>query len=264
MIFDTHAHYDDHKFDDDRKELLSGLFENGIGRIVNVASGLPSIQSTITLAEEYPGIYAAAGVHPEELSGLDEENIGEVKKAASHEKVVAIGEIGLDYYYLGEDGKKTPKQCKEEQKYWFGKQLDIARECGLPVIIHSRDAAKDTYDLLSKYHAEEIGGVIHCFSYSAEMAQEYVKMGFYIGFGGVVTFSNAKKVKEAAASVPADRIVIETDCPYLAPVPNRGKRNSSANLPYVLETLAAIRGCSVAELEEVTWKNACRLYKLEE
>ena len=132
------------------------------------------------------------------------------------------------------------------------------------MIIHSRDAAKDTYDLLSKYHAEEIGGVIHCFSYSAEMAQEYVKMGFYIGFGGVVTFSNAKKVKEAAASVPADRIVIETDCPYLAPVPNRGKRNSSANLPYVLETLAAIRGCSVAELEEVTWKNACRLYKLEE
>ncbi|MDD6207762.1 MAG: TatD family hydrolase [Clostridiales bacterium] len=264
MIFDTHAHYDDRRFDEDREELLSGLFKSGIGRIVNVASGLPSIQTTLSLAKAYPEIYAAVGVHPEELSGLNEETIEQVRQAAACEKVVAIGEIGLDYYYLGDDEKKSPEQCKEEQKYWFGKQLELARDCHLPVIIHSREAAKDTYDLLEQHHAGEMGGVIHCYSYSKEMAQEYVKMGFYIGFGGVVTFSNAKKVREAAAAVPLERIVIETDCPYLAPVPNRGKRNSSANLPYVLETLAEIKECSVEELEEATWKNACDLYGLEE
>jgi TatD DNase family protein len=225
MIFDTHAHYDDEAFDEDREALLSGLAAGGIGTVVNVGADMESTKTTIELTKRYPFIYGAAGVHPSSTAELDEEKFAELRVLAQSDKIVAIGEIGLDYYWEEPD--------HETQKKWFHRQLNLARELKLPVIIHSRDAAKDTLDIMKEEHSGEIGGVIHCFSYGKEMAAEYLKMGFYLGIGGVLTFKNAKKLLEVAEMAPLDRLVLETDCPYLAPVPNRGKRNSSLNLPYV-------------------------------
>ncbi len=252
MIFETHAHYDDEAFDDDRDLLLSTMQENDIGWIVNVGASLKSTAASIRLAEKYPFVYAAAGVHPSETAELNEENFAQLRVHCLHEKVVAVGEIGLDYYWDEPD--------HEIQKLWFARQLELARAVNKPVIIHSRDAAKDTYDLLTAHRAEEIGGVIHCFSYSAEMAQAYVKMGFYIGVGGVVTFKNGKKLKEVVEAVPIDRILLETDSPYLAPEPNRGRRNSSLNIPYIAQQIAGIRGMSYEEVVSATQQNAARLY----
>ena len=240
MIFDTHAHYDDEAFDGDREELLSGLAAGGIGTVVNVGADMESTKTTIALTEKYPFIYGAAGVHPSSTAELDEEKFAELRVLAQSGKIVAIGEIGLDYYWEEPD--------HETQKKWFHRQLNLARELKLPVIIHSRDAAKDTLDIMKEEHSGEIGGVIHCFSYGKEMAAEYLKMGFYLGIGGVLTFKNAKKLLEVAEMAPLDRLVLETDCPYLAPVPNRGKRNSSLNLPYVAEKLAEIKKCTPEEI----------------
>ena len=173
---------------------------------------------------------------------------------AGHEKCVAIGEIGLDYYW--------PQPDREIQKLWFQRQLDLARELTKPVVIHSRDAANDTIAIMKEKHAEEIGGVVHCFSYTKEAAEIFVKMGFYIGVGGVVTFKNAKKIKEAVERIPLDRIVLETDCPYLSPVPFRGKRNSSLYIPYIIEEIAKIKQVSAKDIEEATWQNARRLYRI--
>ena len=256
MIFDTHAHYDDEAFEGDREELLSGLQENGIEAAVNVSASMEGVERTLELIRKWPCLYGAVGVHPNETGELNEEKISRLKEAFREPKVVAVGEIGLDYYW------DQPE--REVQKRWFIRQLELAREVKLPVIIHSRDAAKDTLDIMKEQKAGEIGGVIHCFSYGTEMAREYLNMGFFIGIGGVLTFRNGKKLKEVAAFVPMDRIVLETDCPYLSPVPNRGKRNSSLNLPYVVAELARIREISEEEVIQITSQNARRLYRLRE
>ena len=252
MIFESHAHYDDDAFDEDRQELLSSLQENGIEYVINVGASLQSTASTVELTKRYPFIYGAAGVHPSETAELNEENFTWLVKQCSQPKIVAVGEIGLDYYW------KEPEE--EIQKVWFARQLELARSIKKPVIIHSRDAAKDTFDIMCAHKAEEIGGVVHCFSYSAEMAQEYVKMGFYIGIGGVVTFKNGKKMKEVVEAVPLDMILLETDSPYLAPEPNRGKRNSSLNMPYIAKQIAVIKDVSYEEVVEATNANAKRLF----
>lgn len=252
MIFDSHAHYDDEAFDDDREELLNSMKKFGIGYIVNVGASMESTRASVELAQQYDFVYAAVGVHPSDAEGLNEDDMQRIKAYSALEKVVAIGEIGLDYHY--------PEPEKETQKKWFRRQLELAKEVSLPVIIHSRDAANDTLEILKEYDGRLKGGVIHCFSYSPEMAAEYVKMGYYIGIGGVLTFKNAKKLKEVADIVPIDRIVIETDCPYLSPEPHRGTRNTSLNLPYVIAGLAKIKGLSDKEIINITCRNAMNLY----
>ena len=256
MIFETHAHYDDEKFDEDRAELLSSMQENGIGRIINVSANLESLENTRKLMEAYPFIYGAFGLHPDEVGDLNEDVMERMRGLCRLEKAVAVGEIGLDYYW--------DKENHEKQQYWFRRQIALAREEKLPMIIHSREAAADTLRVMKEEKSEEIGGVIHCFSYSAEMAEEYLKMGFYLGIGGVVTFKNAKKIKEVVQMAPMERILLETDSPYLAPVPYRGKRNSSLYLPYVVREIAEIKGISEEEVIEMTEKNAVRLFQTED
>ena len=253
MIFDTHAHYDDEDFREDQDRLLTSFAANGIEKVVNVSASIESVDRSLELTEKYPYIYASVGVHPNETAPLNEEHIVRFREICKHEKVVAIGEIGLDYYWDEPD--------HETQKKWFIRQIELAREVNLPLIIHSRDAAKDTMDIM-KEHASDLGGVIHCFSYSAEMAKEYVEMGYYIGIGGVVTFKNAKKLKEVVEAIPLERIVLETDSPYLTPEPYRGKRNCSLYLPYVADAIASLKGITVNEVERVTYQNALDLYRL--
>ena len=254
MIFDTHAHYDDEAFDDDREALLGSLASQGIQAVTNVAASLKSCETTLALTEQYPFIYGAIGVHPSETAELDACGMDRMKAWCASEKIRAVGEIGLDYYW------EEPEH--EIQKKWFAAQLDLAKELKFPVIIHSRDAAKDTLDIMKAEHAEELGGVIHCFSYTKEMAREYLNMGFFLGIGGVLTFKNARKLAETVEYAPLDRLVLETDCPYLAPVPNRGKRNSSLNLTYVADQLAALKGVDRETVEKMTWDNARKLYRL--
>lgn len=256
MIFDTHAHYDDKQFDSDREELLASMKDHGIGTIVDVGSNMETSAWIVEAVKRYPMMYGAVGVHPSDTADLTESDIDTLKVYAAMDKILAIGEIGLDYYW------DEPE--REIQKKWFEAQIELAREVKLPIIIHSRDAAKDTYDIMKALHAEDIGGVVHCFSYSKEMARQFLDMGFYIGIGGVVTFKNAKTLKEVAAYAPLDRIVLETDCPYLSPEPNRGKRNSSLNLNYVAEALSQIKGIDKEELIAVTEENARRLYRMKE
>ena len=254
MIFESHAHYDDGQFDADREEILLSMKEHGIETIINVGSDFRGCRDTVELAEHYDFMYGAIGIHPSDIQDLSEDTYQWLKEKAALEKIVAIGEIGLDYYWDKEE------DVQRQQRYWFKRQMELAEETGLPVIIHSRDAAEDTMKLMKEIHAERIPGVIHCFSYSKEMAAEYVKMGYYIGVGGVVTFKNAKKLKEVAAAVPLERILLETDCPYLAPEPHRGTRNSSLYLPYVAAEIACIRGIEPEEVIEVTRKNAEQLF----
>lgn len=253
-IFDTHAHYDDEAFDADRAELLENLKGHGIGRVVNVGASLASCKTTLELAKKYPFVYGAVGVHPNETAELADDDMEWLKQISAEAKVVAIGEIGLDYYW--------DEPAREIQKQWFVRQLAVAREVCLPVIIHSRDAAKDTLDIMKAEHAGTTGGVIHCFSYGIEMAREYLNMGYFLGIGGVLTFKNSRKLKEVVEYAPLSQLVLETDCPYLAPVPYRGKRNSSVNLPYVVEAMAAIKGVPEEEIIRETTKNAERLYGL--
>lgn len=254
MIFDTHAHYNDEAFKKDREEIFARLPQAGVGRIVNIASDLASIDECLDLARRYPFMYCALGIHPSDSAPLSDEILDGIRKKLADPRVVAVGEIGLDYYW------DTPD--REIQKHWFAAQLDMAREASMPVVIHSREAAQETMQFMKAHHAEENGGVVHCYSYSLELAREFVKMGFYIGIGGVVTFKNARKLKEVAAGIPIEHIVLETDCPYLAPVPFRGKRNSSLYLPYVAEAIAALKGMETERVIEITEKNAERLYRL--
>lgn len=254
MIFESHAHYDDKQFDDDREELLLSMKKNGIEAIVNVGSDFRGCKYTVELAEKYDFVYGAVGIHPSDIEDLNEETYQWLKEKAALEKIVAIGEIGLDYYWDKEE------EVQRQQRYWFKRQMELAREVNLPVIIHSRDAAEDTLKLMKEIHAEEVPGVVHCFSYSKEMAAEYVKMGYYIGIGGVVTFKNARKLKEVAAAIPLECILLETDCPYLAPEPHRGSRNSSLNLPYVAAEIARIREITPEEVIEATKRNAKRFF----
>ncbi|MEY8391024.1 TatD family deoxyribonuclease [Lachnospiraceae bacterium] len=254
MIFESHAHYDDRQFDADREALLASMAANGIGRIINVGSDFAACKRTVELAHQYDDVYGAVGIHPSEIKDLCEETCEWLKETANDPRIVAIGEIGLDYYW-----EKDPRE-RDRQRYWFRRQMELARQVSLPVIIHSRDAAEDTLKLMREIHAEQIPGVVHCFSYSPELAEEYVKMGYYIGIGGVITFKNARKLKEAAVRIPLEHILLETDCPYLSPEPNRGKRNSSLNLLYVAQEIAALRGITEQEVKEATWKNALRLF----
>lgn len=252
-IFDTHAHYDDEAFDEDREQLLADLPRQGIGRVVNIGASIASCKRTLELMDKYDYIYGALGVHPCDTENLTEADMDWLKEKCSHEKCLAVGEIGLDYYWDEPD--------REIQKKWFVRQLQLAREVQLPVIIHSRDAAKETIDIMTAERAGEIGGVVHCYSYTKESARTFLDMGFYFGIGGVITFKNAKKLKEAVEYIPMDRIVLETDCPYLSPEPNRGKRNSSLNLAYVAEAIAGLKGISEEEVRRITWENGCRMYR---
>lgn len=253
MIIDTHAHYDDEQFDGDREELLGSMEAGGVGLIVNAGSTLESWSRIVELTEKYPFLYGAIGIHPDEAGSLSEERMREMEELLDRDKIVAVGEIGLDYYW--------DKEAREEQRRWFVRQLELARKLGLPVLIHSREAAADTMEVMKGY-GKGLKGVIHCYSYSAEMAKEYVKMGYYIGVGGVVTFKNARKLKETVEEIPLTSIVLETDCPYLAPVPYRGKRNSSLYLPYVAEEIAALKQVSFEEVVSQTERNAKDLYGL--
>lgn len=255
MIFESHAHYDDRRFDTDREELLASMQEQGIETVINVGSDLKGVKKTLALAGQYGFVYGAIGIHPSEISDLDEETYEWLREQCSQPKVVAIGEIGLDYYWEKED------EVKRSQRYWFCRQMELAREQGLPVIIHSRDSAEDTLKIVQGIHGEQIPGVVHCFSYSPEMAEEYIKMGYYIGIGGVVTYKNARKLKETAARIPLGHILLETDCPYLSPEPERGKRNTSMNLKYVAKEIARLRGISYEEVVEATRENARRLFQ---
>ncbi len=253
MIIDTHAHYDDEQFDADRDDLLNSMYDSGIGLIVNAGSTLGSWAKIRKLTEDYPFVYGAVGVHPDEVGRLTEKHLAEMERLLDLEKIVAAGEIGLDYYWDNES--------RDIQKKWFIRQLEIARKKEMPVIIHSREAAADTMDIM-RGHAAGMQAVIHCYSYSVEMAKEYVKMGYYIGIGGVVTFKNAKKLKSVVEAIPLTSIVLETDCPYLAPEPYRGKRNSSLYLPYVAEKIAEIKGVSAEEVIRQTEENSRQLYNL--
>lgn len=255
MIFESHAHYDDEAFNEDREALLESMQEQGIGYVMNIGASLKSTASTVALTQKYSFVYGAAGVHPSETAELNEENFQWLREQCKQSKIVAVGEIGLDYYWKEPD--------PEIQKYWFEKQLDLAHELKKPVCIHSRDAAKDTYDIMVAKKASELGGVIHCYSYSAEMALEYVKMGFHIGVGGVVTFKNGKKLKETVEAIPIERILLETDSPYMAPEPNRGKRNSSLYLPYIAQQIAEIKQMSYDEVVEITCQNAKKLFGIQ-
>lgn len=255
MIFETHAHYDDERFTEDQDALIKSMPEKGIGRIINVGSSIESTRTTLELAKKYDYVYAAVGVHPSDIDGLNEDTFAWLKEQTAWEKTVAIGEIGLDYYW-----DKEP-EVQERQREWFRRQMELAKEVNLPVIIHSRDAAEDTMRLMKEIHAQEIPGVIHCYSYSKEMAQEFIKMGYYIGVGGVVTFKNAKKLKETVEAIPLERILLETDCPYMAPEPHRGTRNDSSNIPYVIAKIAELKQVSEAEVERVTEQNARTLFR---
>jgi len=252
-IIDTHAHYDDEAFDEDRDTLLREMKDAGVTAIVNAAASLKSTASTGRLVEQYPFVYGMAGVHPDEVGELNEETFSWLKKAAQKDKIIAIGEIGLDYYW--------DKEQHDQQKYWFVRQLQLARELGLPVVVHSREAAQDTLDIVKEYASDLICD-IHCFSYGVEMAREYLNRGHYLGVGGVVTFKNGRKLKEVVEYMPLDRLLLETDCPYLAPVPYRGKRNSSLYLPHVVDAIAQIKGVSPEKVVEVTCDNAKRFYRL--
>ena len=214
LIFDTHAHYDDDAFDEDRDELLNRLKEQGVGRVINVGASIASTKRTIELMNQYPFVYGILGVHPCDTEELTEADMDWLKEQFQNKKAVAVGEIGLDYYW------DEPE--RNVQQKWFERQLALAREVNKPVCIHSRDAANDTLSIMRNAHAEELGGVIHCFSYGKEMAREFLNMDFHFGIGGVLTFNNGKKLKEAAAYIPMDKILLETDCPYLAPVPLHG------------------------------------------
>lgn len=257
MIFETHAHYDDRHFDQNREELLSSLPAAGIGRVVNIGADIESSDSSVELAAKYDYIYAAVGVHPSDAEQLNEETFAHIRDLSFKDKVVAIGEIGLDYYWVKD------VELRYHQRYWFRRQIDLARERQLPIVIHSREAAQDTLDIAKEERIGDIGGVVHCYAYSVEHAREYLNMGMYLGIGGVLTYKNSRVLKEVVAFAPLTSLVLETDSPYLTPVPNRGKINSSLNLPYVMQAIADIKGVTLQEVEDVTWENAMKLYRMQ-
>ena len=257
MIFESHAHYEDRKFDSDRVELLSMMKKKNIGTIINVGTTLELSLASIDLANRYDFIYAAVGVHPSDIACLEEASDGldQLKSMAEGEKkVVAIGEIGLDFYW------EKDEAVRERQRFWYNEQLKLARELDLPVIIHSRDANEETYNIMKEAASLGTRGVIHCYSGSPEMAEQYVKLGYYIGIGGVVTFKNGKKLKETAKRIPLENILVETDAPYMAPEPFRGERNDSTFLPYVIKQISELREITVDEVMEVTRENGKRLF----
>ena len=264
MIFDTHAHYNDPAFDPDREELLQSFLPAGVGRVVNIGCCVESSLDCVALSRQYDFIYATVGVHPDDTGALTEADIETLRALALENlyregrgKVVAVGEIGYDLY--------RDEHVEEGiQRKWFEAQLELSNELALPAVIHSRSAAQRTYDTLKAMKTGERAGIMHCYGYSVEMARLFLDLGYYIGLGGVVTFKNARVAKEVAAYVPSDRLVIETDCPFISPVPFRGQRNDSRNLHYVVRALAEIRGVTEEEIERTTWENACRLYGIKD
>lgn len=250
MYFDTHTHLDDEKFDQDRELVIENLKKEGVSLAVNVGADLTSSKNSIALAEQYDFIYAAVGVHPNEVGEMQDEDLETLADMAKHEKVVAVGEIGLDYHY-DEPGRDV-------QKLWFEKQLRLAQTLNMPFVVHDRDAHQDTLELLKK--VGYYNGVMHCFSGSCEMAKILLDLGFYISIAGQVTFKNAPKVKEVAKMVPADRLFIETDSPYLTPEPHRGERNNSANVKFTCAKIAELKGICAEELAKVTLENGKKFY----
>ena len=252
FIFDTHAHYNDKAFNEDRTKLLDSFTESGILGVINCGTDIEESKNSIALSKEYDFMYCAVGFHPEEISKATENYIDEIKKLASHKKCVAIGEIGLDYYWV--------KDNKEEQKRIFTEQIILANELNLPVIIHSRDAHNDTLDILKKYKPK---GVLHCFSGSVEIMKEVLKLGMYIGLGGAVTFKNARVPLEVAKELPLERLLLETDCPYMSPVPMRGKRNQSTYISYVAEKIAEVKNLTKEEVLATANNNAFKLFNID-
>ena len=253
MLFDTHAHLNDPAFDEDREELMAGLAEKGVGYVMNAGCSLESSRDIVRMAENYPWLYASVGSHPDSADEVNEEVIEEYRKLCKlSPKVKAIGEIGLDYYY-----EDIPREIQQKA---FRMQMALAKEVDLPVIIHEREAHDDGMRIVKEFPG--VTGVFHCYSGSAEMARQLVNMGWYIGFTGVLTFKNARKAVETAERIPLERIVLETDCPFMAPEPFRGKRNDPGYLYRMAERLAEIRGLSVEEVTAITTENAKRLYRL--
>ncbi len=255
MLFDTHAHYDSRQFDADRDQVLSALPGQGVGLVVNPGCDLDSSRKAIAIAEQYPFVYAAVGVHPEDCAGWQDTDVDELRSLAAHPKVVAVGEIGLDYYW-----KENPP--REFQQKVFRAQLALARELDLPVIVHDREAHGDCLSIIREF--PQVRGVFHCFSGSAEMAKELVGLGWMISFTGALTYKNARKAVEAAQAVPLDRIMIETDSPYMAPVPCRGERCHSGLVRHTCERLAELRGISLEECARITFENGTEFYQLQE
>jgi len=251
-LFDSHAHLDDGRFDPDRDALIGSLPDKGVRYVVNAGADLDSSRAGIGLAERWPHVFAAVGVHPHDAKSLDETGIAVLREMLGKPKVVALGEIGLDYHY-----DYSPRDI---QRYWFDRQLALAQETGKPVIIHSREATEDTLSVLKKYVRDGVWGVMHAFSGSFETAESVLNRGLMLGIGGTVTFKNAVKPVDVAAKVPMDRLLIETDCPYLTPAPHRGQRNEPAYVRYVAERIADIRGIPVEEVIRATYDNACRLF----
>ena len=252
-VFDTHAHYDADRFDSDRDTVLSALPGDGVGLVVDPGCDLPSSRAAVALAEKYSHVYAAVGVHPEDCAGFQDGDLEELRRLLQHPKAVAIGEIGLDYYW-----EENPP--RDFQQMVFRKQLALAAELDLPVIVHDREAHGDSLAIIQEFPT--VTGVFHCFSGSPEMAAELLKRGWYLGFDGPITYKNARRAPEVAAITPLDRMVVETDAPYMAPVPMRGKRNDSRYLPYVIEKLAEWKGVSPEEITRITWENGRRLFRL--
>ncbi len=256
MIFETHGHYDDEQFDEDRERLIAEFLEKDIDKVMNVGADMQSSRNSVELAGKYPYFYAAVGVHPSEVGDLTEDDMQALKQMTlENPKVKAIGEIGLDYHF-------DDDPPRDVQKKWFIRQLELAQELGMPIIIHSRDAASDTMEILKDMDGGRNGGVIHCYSYSREQAREYIKMGFHIGVGGVVTFKNSRRLQEVVEDIPLEKIVLETDSPYMAPVPFRGTRNSALNIPYIAEKIAEIKGVPVQKVYDQTYENALKMYKM--
>ena len=252
MIYETHTHFDDKAFDNDREAAIRRALSAGVGRLINVGSSMKSSLTSLELAHAYPEFLAAVGVHPEETAELTEEDMELLERYTEDENTVAIGEIGLDYYW--------DEPARSIQKKWFVRQISLAKKVKLTVIIHSREAAADTLEIMKTEKAADVGGILHCFSYGVEMAKQYLDMGFYIGVGGVVTFKNGRKLKEVVDYTPLDRIMTETDSPYMAPTPLRGKRNTSEYLPLIIKEIAEIKGVSAEEVENITYANAVRLF----
>ena len=252
MLFDTHAHYYDQQYDEDREETLERAREKGVGLILTASSDVASSIESVTLAQNHDMIYAAVGVHPHNVIDLNNNIISALTDFASYPKVVAIGEIGLDYFY-----DNSPR---EAQKIWFAKQISLARNVKKPIIVHDRDAHEDTLDILKSENAKEVGGVLHCFTGSIEMARELMGLGFMISIAGPVTFKNANRLLDVVKFVPEDMLLIETDSPYLAPEPHRGKRNESAYVKLIAEKIAKIKGKSLDYIADITTSNAKRLF----
>lgn len=254
MFIDSHAHLDDERFDDDRETVIKNLKTDQIDIVINIGADIASSKSTLNLAQTYDNIYSVVGVHPHSVSELVGVGLDEIEKLARDEKTVAIGEIGLDYYY-----ENSPKQL---QKEYFIEQIRLAKKLDLPIVIHSREAVKDTLDIIKSEKSSNLRGVMHCFSSSVEIAKEYVKLGFYIAIGGVVTFKNARVTKEVAKYVPLESLLIETDCPYLAPEPFRGKRNEPKYIKYTAEEIAKIKEVDLEEIAKITSANAKKLFEI--